>query len=198
MCEINSIIRPCEPTAAGLTCMYLIGIDDLISIPYANEDWVIEDDILLKPYKYFKQIFFREQKAGLADELADAVGGGFRKTIGLFIPRYGSKSNKWVYDMIGTRFIMLLQDYNHQTILAGNLIAPMRMDKATGNTGQKLGDENGWSVNITAESNRPCYLYAGTIITEKNVPPVIIDNALVLNDLPQYLNTGNGEPLLYN
>jgi hypothetical protein len=177
--------------------MFLIGIEDVISIPLANDDWIIEDDILLKPYKYFKQIYFREQKAGLSDELADAVGGGFKKNIALFIPRYGSKSNKWVYDMIGTRFIMLIQDMNEQTILVGNLTAPMRMEKATGNTGQKLGDENGWAVNIIAESNRPCYLYSGLIITEGNIPNVKITNAILASDIA-YINVGEGQPLLYN
>jgi hypothetical protein len=198
MCEISSILRSCEPTAAGLTSMYLIGVDDIISIPLANDDWVIEDDIQLKPYKYFKQIFFREQKADLVDELIDSIGGGFKKSIGLFIPRYGNVSNKWIYEMIGTRFIMLLQDFNQQTIVVGNLIAPMRMEKATGNTGKKIGDENGWSVNIIAENTRPCYLYSGEIITATNVPPVIINNALIVDSLPNYLNVGNSEPLLFN
>jgi len=196
MCEINSIVRSCETAAAGLTGMYLIGVEDIVSIPFANEDWIIEEDIIIKPYKYFKQIHFREQKAGLADELADAVGGGFKKSIGLFIPRYGNKSNKWVYDMIGTRFIMLIQDFNNQTILVGNQVAPMRMEKAMGNTGQKIGDENGWGVNIIAESSRPCYLYAGNIITENNVPPVIINHALMVSD-SNYFDVGNTEPLLY-
>jgi hypothetical protein len=188
MCEINSIRRVCEPTAPGLVSMFLIGVDDIVSIPYANDDWIIEEDIIMRPYKYFKQIFFREQKAGLADELQDAVGGGFKKNIGLFIPRYGNTSNKWIYDMIGTRFIMLVQDMNNQIILVGNQTAPMRMEKALGNTGQKIGDENGWTVAITAESNRPCYLYTGLIITENNVPPVIISTALLMNDVPNYLN----------
>src|SRR3954464_3463150 len=109
MCEINSILRTCETSVAGLTCMYLIGIEDVLSIPAANDEWIIEDDIQIKPYRYFKQIFFREQKASLTDQLIDA-GGGFKKAVGLFIPRYGNRSNKWVYDMIGTRFIMLIQD----------------------------------------------------------------------------------------
>jgi len=149
--------------------MYLIDVNDVVTIPFANEDWIIEDDIILKPHKYFKKLFFREQKAGLADELADAVGGGFKKNIGLFIPRYGNISNRWVFDMIGTRFVMLLQDFNNQTILVGSVISPMRMEKAMGNTGQKVSDENGWSVNIIAESNRPCYLYSGIILNSSNI-----------------------------
>jgi hypothetical protein len=198
MCEVLSIYRSCETAAGGLVCMYLIDANDIISIPAATDDWVVEDDIVLKPYKYFKQIAFREQKAGLADELADAVGGGFKKSIGLFIPRYGGKTNQWVYEMIGTRFVMLIQDINGQTILVGNTIQPMRMEKAMGNTGQKISDENGWAVNLTGESNRPCYLYDGVIITEDNIPPVIINNALMVNDIPQFLGVDEGHLLLNN
>jgi hypothetical protein len=197
MCEITSITRTCETAVAGLNGMYLIDTGDIINIPLANEDWIIEEDIILKRYKYFKQIVFREQKAGLMDEMIDAIGGGFKKNIGLFIPRYGGKTNKWVYNMIGTRFIMLLQDFNGQTILVGSLSNPMRMEKASGNTGQKMGDENGWLVNIIAESNKPCFLYGGVIITETNMPPVEINNALFLNDVPNYLDVGNYEPFLY-
>jgi hypothetical protein len=174
MCEVTTISRPCGSATAGLICMYIIGIDDVINIPSANDDWIIEDDILLEPAKFFKQIFFREQKAGLADELADAVGGGFKKNVGLFIPKYGNKSNQWIYNMIGTRFIMLVQDFNDQTILVGNLTSPMRMEKAMGNTGQKMGDDSGWAVNLIAESNRPCYLYEGDIVMEGTTPTTFI------------------------
>jgi hypothetical protein len=172
MCEVTSITRACGTATAGLIGMYLIDVLDVVSIPAANDDWIIENDIIIKPNKSFKEIKFREQKAGLADDLADAVGGGFKKNIGLFIPKYGNKSNQWVYNMIGTRFIMLIQDFNQQTILVGNLTSPMRMEKATGNTGQKLGDDNGWAVNIIAESNRPCYLYTGQIIIDENEKPI--------------------------
>ena len=195
MCEINSILRPCGPAAPGLLGMFLIETKDIISIPAPGDEWIIEGDIILQPFKFFKQIFFREQRAGLADDLADAVGGGFKKTLGLFIPKYGNVSNKWVYDMIGTRFIMLIQDMNEQTILVGNLTSPMRMEKANGNTGQKLGDDNGWAVNITAESNRPCYLYEGEIITGDNFI-IKTSHAIMANDTT-YIESGTIEPLLY-
>src|SRR5580765_5809507 len=109
MCEVNSITRFCGLSMPGLIKMYMIDIKDIITIPVANEnDWTIENDIVLKPGTYFKTIAFAEQSAGLNDGLIDALGGGFKKALGLKLPRYGNISNKWVYDMVGTRFISLI------------------------------------------------------------------------------------------
>jgi hypothetical protein len=172
MCEVTTITRFCEPTAPGLTRMFLADINDIVTIPFASGEWIIEDDIILKPGKYFQSVAFREQAAGLSDELADAIGGGFKKNIYLKIPRYGNKSNQWIYNMVGTRFIALIEDFNGQVILIGDQFNPMRMEKATGATGQKSGEENGWVVGLIAENPKPCYLYEGAIIVDDTpLPP---------------------------
>jgi len=171
MCEVATIERFCKPGVAGLVRMYLMNVDDILTIPAPNADWVIENDIIFKHGAGgWKTVSFREQAAGLADELVDAIGGGFRKNLGLKIPKYGDTSNKWIYNMVGTRFIVLIEDFNQQVIMVGDLNNPVHLEKATGNTGQKIGDDNGWAVVMMADTTKPCYLYTGKILPDTDKP----------------------------
>ena len=173
MCELGELTRPCGAATPGLARMYGVDTHDVVSVPIANADWTITGDIILKPGKYWKEIPFAETKAGLTDEIGDAVGGGFAKSIPFTLPKYAADSNKWINDAIGARFLVVVADNNDQMILVGSKIAGMRLQSAKGDTGQKQGDVNGWDVKFQAEGTKPCFFYTGAIALGNTVTPPV-------------------------
>lgn len=166
MCEIGELTRTCGGATPGLSKLYVVDTHDVVSIPLPGPNWTIVSNIILKPGKFWKDIPFVEQKAGLSDEIADAVGGGFKTNLPIKLAKYSAQTNKWINNAIGARFLAVVVDNQDQMILVGNLNAAMRLEKATGTTGQKAGDENGWDLNLTAESVKPCFFYTGSILLE--------------------------------
>ena len=171
MCELGTITRECGAATPGLAKMVGIDVDDVVSIPLPNANWTITGNVVLKPGKYWKEIPFVEQKAGLDDEIADAVGGGFQKSIPLKLSKYSPQTNKWINQMIGARIIVVAFDNNDQAIMIGSKTAPVRLQRAKGSSGQKFGDENGWDMTLAAEGVKPCYFYTGTVALADVVTP---------------------------
>jgi hypothetical protein len=163
MCEVGDLTRQCGAATPGIVKIYLIDVEDVETMEAGDPlTWEI-DTITPVTGKYFHDIPFAEQKAGITDEIADAVGGGFQKHIALKIPKYSPDVNMWVSNIIGARFIAIISDNNEQMIVIGNITAPMRMEKGTGQTGQKFGDENMWDLSLVAEGTVPCYFFTGTV-----------------------------------
>lgn len=171
MCEVGVLIRQCGTATPGLQKMYLIDVDNIVTIPAPDSDWTITSNIVLQSGAGFKDIPFAEQKAGLIDEIADAVSGGFQKSIPLKLAKYSAETNKWINNLIGARFIAVLADSNGQMILVGSPVYPLRLEKAKGATGLKFGEENGWDINIIGEGAKPCYFYTGTIVIDAGTIP---------------------------
>lgn len=185
MCEVGVIIRQCGAATPGLQKMYFIDVDDILSIPAPNSNWTITDNIVLQAGAGFKDIPFVETKAGLIDDIADAVGGGFQKAIAIKLAKYSSATNKWINNLIGSRFVAVVADNNGQMILVGSSVYPLRLEKAKGATGQKFGEENGWDMNIIGEGPKPCYFYTGAIVLDTGEIPesaLIDSNGEVLID----------------
>jgi len=163
MCEVGTLTRQCGAATPGITKIYLADVDDIATLdPPDPLTWEI-DTVTMVTGKFFKDIPFAEQKAGVTDEIADAVGGGFKKNIPLKIPKYSAETNMWLANLIGARFVAIVADNNEQMIVVGSPIMPMRLEKGTGATGLKFGDENGWDLNLTAEGTVPCYFFTGTV-----------------------------------
>lgn len=163
MCEVGDLTRQCGAATPGITKIYLVDVADVTTMDTPDPlTWSI-DTITLAAGKFWHDIPFAEQKAGVTDDIADAVGGGFQKHIALKIPKYSPDVNMWISNLIGARFIAVVADNNDQQIIIGDLTKPMRMEKGTGNTGQKFGDENVWDVSLVAEGTVPCYFFTGTI-----------------------------------
>jgi hypothetical protein len=163
MCEVGDLTRQCGAATPGIVKTYMVDVDDIETMEAGDPlTWEI-DTITLKAGKFWHDIPFAEQKAGLTDDIADAVGGGFQKSIPMKIPKYSPQTNMWVGNIIGARFVAVVADNNDQMVVVGNKMAPMRLEKATGSTGQKFGDENGWDMNLVAEGTVPCYFYTGVI-----------------------------------
>src|SRR4051794_35257580 len=163
MCEVGDLTRQCGAATPGLTKLYMIDVEDIQTMDTPNPlTWEIAT-IVPVTNAFFHDIPFAEQKAGLTDEIADAVGGGFQKSIPVKIPKYSPEVNMWVNNIIGARFVAVVADNNEQMIVVGNKTTPMRLEKGTGSTGLKFGDENGWDLNLIAEGVAPCYFFTGTI-----------------------------------
>jgi hypothetical protein len=170
MCEVGDLTRQCGAATPGITKIYLIDVEDVETMEAPDPlTWEI-DTITPAAGAYFHDIPFAEQKAGVTDEIADAVGGGFQKAIPLKIPKYSAATNMWVNNIIGARFIAVVADNNEQMIVIGSKTAPMRLEKGTGATGLKFGDENGWDLNLVAEGTAPCYFYTGTVPLAPVIP----------------------------
>ncbi len=191
MCELGELTRPCGAATPGIAKMYAVDTHDVVSVPVANADWTITGNIVLKAGKYWKDIPFAETKAGLTDDIADAVGGGFSKSIPFTLPKYAADSNKWINNAIGARFLVLVADNNDQIALVGSIIAGMRLQKATGNTGQKQGDVNGWDVTFQAEGTKPCYFYEGAIPLA-GVAPVTYTKVMTFTSGTNYQQDASG------
>jgi hypothetical protein len=166
MCEVGSLTRQCGAATPGITKVYMIDAEDIQTMDAPDPDkWEIAT-ITPAAGKFFKDIPFAEQKAGVVDDIADAVGGGFQKSIPIKIPKYSPETNMWVANIIGARFVAVVADNNEQMIVVGSKTIPMRLEKGTGQTGQKFGDENGWDLNLVAEGTVPCYFFTGTVLLE--------------------------------
>lgn len=164
MCEVGALTRQCGAATPGIAKIYAIDVADVTSVPAASTTtWTITGPLTLASGKFFKDLPFVEQKAGLIDDIADAVGGGFQKQIPLKLAKYGAETNMWINNLIGARFIVIIADNNGQMIMVGSLTAPMRLEKAKGATGTKFGEENGWDLQLTAEGTAPCYAYTGAV-----------------------------------
>lgn len=195
MCELGTITRTCGAATPGLAKMVGIDVDDVVSIPLPNSDWTITGNVILKPGKFWKDIPFVEQKAGIEDDIADAVGGGFQKSIPLKLSKYSPQTNKWVNGMIGARIIVVAFDNNDQAIMIGSKTAPVRLQRAKGTSGQKFGDENGWDMVLAAEGVKPCYFYTGTVALAEGGSGTTYDTEIdftIVQGLTNGLRTGPG------
>jgi hypothetical protein len=188
MCQVTEIQKHCGASLAGLFNIHLINVDDIVTIPTPTTDWVIVMDIILAAGKSFVTIPFKEESAGLVDDIADAVGGGFQKTLNFKVSRVSAALNEWINNIIGTRLIAIIEDRNGQMILVGSLTQPMRMQKASAATGQKTGDENAWDIQMLAESPKPCYFYNGTLPLQMEAITTE-DNLFILTEDGQYIYT---------
>ncbi|WP_126244117.1 hypothetical protein [Chitinophaga rhizosphaerae] len=165
MCEVGPITRQCGAATPGIAKLYLAEVGDItnIGLPGPTDPWTIETPITLTAGKFWKDIPFVELEAGLVDEIADAVNGGFKKDIPFKLARYNAANNKWVNDLIGARVIAIIADNNDQMIIVGSKKQPLRLEKAKGDTGQKPGDKNGWELNLTGNGDKPCFFYTGAV-----------------------------------
>lgn len=192
MCEVGVLIRQCGAATPGLQKMYLIDVDDVVTIPAPDSNWTVTSDIVLQSGAGFKDIPFAEQKAGFIDDIADAVSGGFQKQIPLKLAKYSPETNQWINNLIGARFIAVLADSNGQMILVGSTVYPLRLEKAKGATGTKFGEENGWDINIIGEGAKPCYFYTGTIVIDSGLTP----SGALIDDDGEVLIDDDGEILI--
>ncbi len=165
MCEVGTLTRQCGSPTPGLAKLYLADVGDIASIPLPGptDTWTIESAITMVATKVFKDVPFVELEAGMTDEIADAVTGGFKKDIPFKLAKYSAANNKWVNNLIGARVIAIIADNNDQMIIVGSLKSPLRLERAKGDTGMKQGDKNGWDLNLTGTGDKPCFFYTSTV-----------------------------------
>lgn len=137
---MESIGEICGVITGGISEVYLLDVNDVLSIPKPSEDFNITSAMLLKAGASFGKMNV-QMKSALFEEKGQPTSHGDLYTLRaefttVFI---SPEVQVWKNKNMRRKFIIVIKDFNNQTFLLGNLDYPMRLRNidSTTNTGPK-------------------------------------------------------------